>query len=171
MTQKDLPRFIMRDCNLWADRENKIGQIGDITPPAPAVKLEEMRNAGMIKPRQVNMGYETLEFSFKMPGFDPQIIGLYGLKPGADNMFLITGALVDESGDEHSAVMTVRGFLHKADPGTWKGGDVAEADYAVAVNYYKVEVDGRPIVEMDDFDIIVEGVSQRRGIRNALLLD
>lgn len=171
MAQQKLPRFILRDCMLWADRQNKIGQIGDITPPVPTIKLEEMRNAGMVKPREINLGYEKLEFSFKMPGLDPQIIKLFGLKPGADNLFLITGALVDEDGDEHSAVMTVRGFMNKGDHGSWKPGDMAENDYAVSVNYYKLEVDGKELIEMDDFDVRIGGVSQRKGIRNALLLD
>lgn len=171
MTQRKLPRFILRNCMLWADRENKIGQIGDITPPVPTVKLEEMRNTGMIKPREVNMGYEKLEFSFKMPAFDPQIIKLFGLKPGEENLFLVTGALVDEDGDTHSAVMTIRGTMNKADAGSWKPGDMAENDYAVSVNYYKLEVDGEEIIEMDDFDISVGGESQYRSIKNALLLD
>lgn len=166
----NLPRFIMRNCMLWADRESKLGQIGDITPPVPSVKLEEMRNAGMIKPREVNLGYEKLEFSFKMPGLDPQVIRLFGLKPGSENPFMITGALVDEDGGEHSAVMTIRGFLKQADAGTWKAGDMAENDYMVSVNYYKLEVDGDELIEMDDFDVKVGGVSQHSGIRRSLLL-
>ncbi|MBX8827670.1 phage tail protein, partial [Ochrobactrum sp. SFR4] len=64
---------------LWADRESKLGQIGDITPPVPQKKLEELRNAGMVKPREVMLGYEKLEFSFKMPSLDPQILTLFGL--------------------------------------------------------------------------------------------
>ena len=171
MASKHLPRFILRNCMLWADRESKLGQIGDITPPVPAVKLEEMRNAGMIKPREINMGYEKLEFSFKMPGLDKQILKLFGLEPGAKKLFLITGALVDEDGDEHSAVMTVRGFINKADHGSWKPGDMAENDYAVSVHYYKLEVDGDELIEMDDFDIKIGGESQYDGIRNALLLN
>lgn len=165
-----LPSFLMRNCMLWADRQSKLGQIGDITPPVPQIKLEEMRNAGMIKPREVNLGYEKLEFSFKMPGMDPQIIKLFGLKPGSENLFLVTGALVDEDGTEHSAVMTIRGFMKQGDHGTWKPGDMAENNYQCAVNYYKLEVDGNPLIEMDDFDVSIGGVSQSAGIRAALLL-
>ena len=170
MAQRHLPRFILRNCMLWADRDSKLGQIGDITPPAPEVKLEEMRNTGMIKPRKVNMGYEALEFGFKMPGLDPQVMKLYGIKPGEENPFMITGALVDENGDEHSAVMTIRGFVYKVDHGTWKPGDMAENDHQCSVNYYKLEVDGEELIEMDDFDVKIGGESQYRGIRNALLL-
>lgn len=166
----DLPRYLMRNCTLWADRETMIGQIGDITPPVPQEKLEEMRNSGMIKPREVKLGYEKLEFSFKMPGMDPAILRLFGLAPGTENPFMITGALVDEDGTEHSAVMTIRGFLKQADPGNWKPGDQAENDYMVSVNYYKLEIDGEPLIEMDDFDVSIGGVSQYSGIRNAMLL-
>jgi P2 family phage contractile tail tube protein len=166
----NLARYLLRNCMLWADRTSQLGQVGDITPPAPAEKLEEMRNAGMIKPRKVKLGFEALEFSFKMPGLDPAIMKLFGLKPGTETPFMITGALVDEDGTEHSAVMTIRGFLYKPDAGSWKPGDMAENDYAVSVNYYKLEVDGDELLEMDDFDIKVGGVSQYQGIRNALLL-
>jgi hypothetical protein len=166
----ELPRYLLRNCTLWADRESYIGQIGDITPPVPQDKLEEMRNSGMIKPREVKLGYEKLEFSFKMPGMDPAIMRLFGLKPGVENPFMITGALVDEDGTEHSAVMTIRGFLKQADAGTWKPGDLAENDLMVSVNYYKLEIDGEPLIEMDDFDILIGGVSQYAGIRSAMLL-
>jgi len=83
---------------------------------------------------------------------------------------MITGALVDEDGTVHSAVLTIRGFLKQADAGTWKPGDMAEADYQVAVNYYKLEIDGEEIYEIDDFDIRVGGVSQYAEIRNAMLV-
>lgn len=166
----NLPRFILRNCTLWADRDSKLGQIGDITPPVPTEKLEEMRNSGMIKPREVKLGYEKLEFSFKMPGVDPQVLKLFGLRPGAETPFMITGALVDEDGTEHSAVMTVRGFLKSANPGTWTPGEVSENDLMVSVHYYKLEVDGENLIEMDDFDVSIGGVSQYQGIRNAMLL-
>jgi P2 family phage contractile tail tube protein len=171
MAEKTLPRYILRDCMLWADRESQLGQIGDITPPVPEAKREAIRNAGMIKERNVHLGYNALEFSFKMPGLDPAILKLFGLKPGSeDTPFLITGALVDEDGTTHSAVMSIRGKLYKPDAGTWKGGDLAENDYAVDVNYYKLEIDGNEIYEIDDFDFKVGGVSQYAEIRNAMLM-
>ncbi|WFS02765.1 phage major tail tube protein [Rhizobium tumorigenes] len=165
-----LPSFLMRNCMLYVDRVNKIGQIGDITPPVPKKKMEEMRNAGMIKPRDIDLGYEKLEFSFKMPGLDPQIIKLFGLKPGVETLFMITGALVDEDGTEHSAVMTVRGNINSSHHGSWKPGDQAENNYQCSVNYYKLEIDGENVLEVDDFDVVSGGVSQYAGIRNSLLL-
>lgn len=170
MTQKTLPTYILRECMLWADRESKLGQIGDITPPVPEAIREDVRNAGMIKTRKVHLGYNALEFSFKMPGLDPQILKLFGIKIGTETPFMITGATVDEDGTPHSAVLTIRGRVYKPDPGNWKNGTLAENDTACDVNYYKLEIDGDEIYEMDDFDFKVGGVSQYADIRNALLL-
>ena len=170
MAQKTLPAYILRNCMLWADRQSKLGQIGDITPPVPEAVREDVRNAGMIKARKVHLGYNALEFSFKMPGVDPQILKLHGIKIGEETPFMITGALVDEDGTAHSAVMTIRGRIYKPDAGTWKAGELSENDYGVDVNYYKLEIDGEQIYEMDDFDFKVGGVSQFGDIRNALLL-
>lgn len=166
----NLPRFLLRNCMLWVDRTSKLGQIADITLPVPKVKTEEMRNAGMVKPREVNLGYEMIETGFKMPGMDPQVLKLFGLRPGVETPLQITGALVDETGETHSAVATVRGFMKEANGGTWKPGDVSENDYTFAVNYYKLEIDGEAVIEMDDFDVSIGGVSQYGDIRNALLL-
>jgi P2 family phage contractile tail tube protein len=170
MAQKELPRFLMRDCMLYVDRENYVGQIGDITPPVPQAKVEELRNAGMIKPREIKLGYEKFEFSFKMPGLDPSVMALFGIRVGEETPFMITGALVHEDGTVSSAVITLRGYVKQADNGTWKTGEMGENDYQVAVHYYKLEVDGEEILEVDDFDVKRRGVSEWAPIRNALLL-
>lgn len=171
MTQKNLPRYILRNCAMWANRESYLGQIGDITVPSPSVKREDMRNAGMAKPRKVHLGYEATEFSFKMPGLDPEILKLFGLAPGVEHPFLVTGATVDEDGTTHSAVLTIRGAIRAANPGTWQPGEIPENDNTVDVNYYKLEIDGQEIYEIDDFDVKIGGVSQYASVRNALLLD
>jgi P2 family phage contractile tail tube protein len=164
------PRYLLRNCMLYIDRTSYVGQIGDITPPVPQIKVEEMRNAGMAGPIEVNMGYEKFEWSFKMPGLDPAVMGLFGLAPGAETPFMITGAYVNEDGETHSGVVNLTGFIKQFDGGSLTPGEVGENDYQVAVRYYKVEVDGNPIYEWDGFDFLVRGVSQYQGIRNALLL-
>lgn len=171
MSEKNLPRGIMRDCSLWANRESLLGQIGDITPPVLTQKREDMRNAGMPRPRKVALGYEATEFSFKMPGLIVPVLKLFGVAPGVEHPFLITGAFVDEDGTVHSGVLSVRGRLGTADHGTWQPGELSENNYTVDCNYYKLEVDGEEIYEVSDFDVRVGGVSQYAGIRSALLLD
>ncbi|MEI9428742.1 phage major tail tube protein [Mesorhizobium sp. Cs1299R1N3] len=163
----ELPRYILRNCTVFADRVNKIGQASEITIPVPARVTGEVRNAGMIKPRKVGLGFEGLEMSFKMTAFDPQTIKLFALNGEKD--FMVTGALVDEDDTTHSAIVFMRGTLTKPDAGAWKPGDLSSTDYTVDVNYCKIEVDGETLIEIDDFEVIVGGKSQTGAIRAALL--
>ncbi|QUS57363.1 phage major tail tube protein [Pseudovibrio brasiliensis] len=167
---KETPQYILRNCTIFVDRDSKVGNASEITIPKLTVKTESMRNAGMIKERDVVLGYEKLEMSFKMTAFDPETLKLFGLAAGVEKDFLATGALVDEDGTTHSATCYMRGFLREVDAGGWKPGDKAETDYQVSVHSMKLEIDGASIVEIDDFDVKIGGVSQNDSIRSALQL-
>ncbi len=67
-------------------------------------------------------------------------------------------------------VATLRGLLKEVDPGDWKAGEKAEFKYAVAVSYYKLEVDGREVYEIDPVNGVraINGVDQLAGMRNDL---
>jgi P2 family phage contractile tail tube protein len=168
-TNSDMPRYILRNSTIFVDRVSKIGQASEITLPVPTEKMEELRNAGMVMPIDVPMGYEKPEMSFKMPGLDPQVIKLFGLAVGAEKEFMATGALAHEDGTVLNATAYIRGRLMKHDPGSWKPGDMAENDYGIAFRYYKLEVGGETLIEMTPFEVSVGGVSQTSGIRAALL--
>ncbi len=166
----ELPRYIMRNCTIFVDRVSQVGQASEMTLPVPEETLDDLRNAGMVMPIEIKLGYEKLEMGFKMTGFDPDTLKLFGLRVGDTREFMITGALVDEDGTTHSAVAYVRGFLKKPDAGSWKPGEKSEVDYMVSVRSYKLEVDGLPIIEMDPFEVKIGGASQTKDIRSALLL-
>lgn len=165
----DMPRYLLRDCTIFADRVSKIGQASEISLPVPTEKVEELRNAGMVMPIDVPMGYEKPEASFKLTGFDPQVIKLFGLAVGEEREFMITGALAHEDGTVINATAYIRGRLIKNDHGTWKTGEVGENEFSIAVRYYKLEVDGQQLIEMTPFGVSIGGVSQTDRIRSALL--
>lgn len=168
-SNSDMPRYILRNCTIFADRVSKIGQASEITLPVPAVKVEELRNAGMVMPIDVNMGYEKIEGSFKLTGFDPQAITLFGLAVGVEKEYMATGALAHEDGTIINATAYLRGMLIKNDHGSWKPGEAGENDHAITLRYYRLEVDGRVLIEMTPFDVSIGGVSQTSAIRDALL--
>lgn len=165
----DMPQYILRNCTIFVDRVSKIGQASEITLPVPAEKLAEMRNAGMVMPIDVPMGYEKLEAGFKLTGFDPQVITLFGLAVGAEKEFMATGALAHEDGTVINATAYLRGRLTKNDHGNWKPGEAGENDHSISLRYYRLEVDGRELIEADMFEVSIGGVSQTGGIRAALL--
>ncbi|MBB4092612.1 phage major tail tube protein [Ochrobactrum pecoris] len=165
----DMPRYILRNCTIFADRVSKIGQASEITLPVPTEKVEELRNAGMVLPIDVPMGYEKMEASFKLSGFDPQVITLFGLEVGSEREFMVTGALVHEDGTVVNATAYIRGRLIKNDHGAWKPGDMAENDFSITLRYYKLEVEGAILIEMTPFDVSIGGTSRTQSIRSALL--
>lgn len=166
----EMPGYILRACNIFADRASKIGQASEITLPVLEEKLEELRNCGMVMPIAVPMGYEKLEGSFKMTAVDPQVTSLFGLAVGVEKEFLITGALAHENGGVVNASAYLTGRITKYDPGTWKTGELAEAEYTISFRYYRLEIDGRPILDVSPYGVSVGGISQTDAIRAALLV-
>lgn len=164
------PKYLLRNCAIFVDRVSKVGQASEMELPVPEEKLEELRNAGMVMPIEIKLGYEKLEMNFKMTAFDPDTLKLFGLKIGDIREFMVTGALVDEDGTTHSAVAYVRGFLKQAKADGFKPGEKHETEYMVSIRSYKLEIDGSPIIEMDPFDVKIGGISQTKDIRRALLL-
>src|SRR5687768_3496965 len=168
-SNSDMPRFILRNCTVFADRVSKIGQAKEVKLPVPTQKMEEMRNAGMVMPIEIVMGYEKMESSFKLTGFDPQTILLFGLAVGVEKEYMVTGALVHEDGTVINATAYIRGLLNKSDPGSWKPGEVGENEFNISLRYYRLEVGGNPLIEASPFEVKIGGVSQTSSIRSALL--
>ncbi len=168
-SNSNMPRYILRNCTIFVDRVSKIGQSNEITLPVPTEKVEEMRNAGMVMPIDVPMGYEKPEASFKLTAFDPQVITLFGLAVGVEKEFMVTGALAHEDGTIINATAYIRGRLISPDAGAWQPGEMAENEFSITVRYYRLEVDGRALIEMDPFNVSIGGVSQTAGILAALL--
>lgn len=169
---KSTPAFIFKDCALWFNEDVKVGQASGMTIPAFKAKTEKFRNAGMATERETPFGYERENAKFKELGFDPQVISGLGFIPGSkDSTLMITAALVDEDGTVTNATCYLRGFLKGIEFGDFKSGEKVDAlDCEFAWNYIKLEVGGSELLEADDFDVKVAGVSQYGDVRSALLL-
>lgn len=164
------PRYIMRNAALFLNRVSYIGQASEVGFPQMKRKMQEVFNAGMEVPIEVETGFEMPEQSFKMTGFDPATLQLFGLAIGTETEIMATAANVDDDGTTHSMVAYIRGKIKEVKPDSHKRGNITEVDYAVSFRYYKLEIDGQPILEMDPFGVSVGGVSQTANIRRALLV-
>jgi len=167
---KESPRYIMRNAALFVNRENYLGQASEISFFTLERRMEEVFNAGMEVPIEVEMGYEIPEHSFKMSGWDPTVMKLFGLAIGAETEIMATAATVDDDGTTHSQVAYLRCKIKGVSPDAYSRGDLAEVEYELAFRYFKFEVDGEPIYEMDPFGVSIGGVSQTANIRRALLV-
>lgn len=164
-----IQRYVFNNFDLYTGAEDLIGQVEEITLPVLEMQQEEMRNAGMVMPIDVPMGYSKLEFSFKMPNVSPTVLSLYGVRlDGGGTPFMATGSLRDEDGGRHTAVILMRGYLSKADFGTWKPGEIAKTDYTVTVREYALTIDGAPIIGVTPYEVLVAGQVIADGVQGLL---
>lgn len=165
------PAFVMKNCSIAAgDAGNRVGQCTTITVPVPEKSVEEFRNAGMIKPREVTMGYAVTTASFTETAFDPAALALFGV--GANTDLIAFGYMQDETtGLEHSARFEMVCDVKRIDAGEWEPAAKGSTTYEVTVHSGVLYIDDAEILRFDDFDFSVGGVSQNPGLRAALGLN
>lgn len=166
----DRPRHIMRNATIWVDRTSQIGQASEIGFPNLKRKMEKIFNGGMETEIEVAMGYEMPEVNFKLSGFHPEVMKLFGLAVGVETEYMATAANVDDDGTSHSLICYFRGMITEVKPDSHKRGDKTELEYTMSFRYYKLEIDGQPIIEIDPFEVKMGGVSQTQSNRRAMLL-
>lgn len=165
------PAYILRDCNLGIAGVpgTRVGQVSEITLPVLEKKMESIRNAGMIKPRMVELGLVETGLSMKETAIDPEMLSRFAGN-GPDESIIAYGYLKSESGAEHEARFEMRCDFTKIDFGAWKLGEIAPVDFATTVHSGRLVMDETEIIAFDDFEWSVGGVVQNPGRRRALRL-
>ncbi|MBB3118619.1 phage major tail tube protein [Pseudoduganella violacea] len=156
--------------NLFVDGNSYAGVASQLTLPKLKIKTEDYRAGGMDAPLKMDMGLEALEAAFSMTGVAPDVLKFFGLADQSAFNGTFRGAFKDQKGAVVAAIATFRGMLQEVDMGDWKAGDKAETKYNVACAYYKLEVDGKVVLEIDPAAGIrvVEGKDQLTEVRQAL---
>lgn len=145
------------------------GDVPSFTLPKLTTKTEEARNGGMDAPVDMDQGMNKLDLSWVMTGIRKDALKIYGLASGSALDANWRG--VFKAGTDYVAVVvTTRGMITEVDFGDWKSGEKAEFKYAANLNYYKLEIDGAVMYEIDILNCIrvIDGVDQLAKVREAL---
>lgn len=165
-----LPAYILTDMTLAAgDAGNRIGQVSQITIPVMGKTMEDFRNGGMIKPRQVAMGFEATTAQFTETALDPAALTLFGI--GNASSVIAYGAMRSEDGTEHDVRFEMVCDVTGVDPGAWSPATKAEVTYNLTVHSGILFIDNDEVFAFDDFSVRIRGVEQMPGRRRALRLD
>ncbi|WP_314915559.1 phage major tail tube protein [Pseudomonas helleri] len=150
--------------NMFVDGQSLQGDVPSLSLPKVKVKTEEYRGGGM------DMGLEKLEASFTTNGIRREVLKYFGAFDQTGFNASFRGAFKGQKGTVTSVVATLRGGLREVDPGEWSAGSKAEFKYAVDVTYYKLEIDGRVMFEIDPINCVrvIDGVDQLAAVRSAL---
>lgn len=160
----------LANLNLFVDGVSFQGDVPSLTLPKLTLKMEEHRAGGMDAPIELDMGMEKQEANFTTTGVRRESLQFFGLADGNAFNGTFRGAFKGQRGAIKAVVVTLRGSLKEVDMGDWKAGDKAEIKHAVAVTYYKLEIDGRLIYEIDPLGMVrvINGVDQLAAQRTAL---
>ncbi|MGJ7548183.1 phage major tail tube protein [Pseudomonas alloputida] len=160
----------LANLNLFVDGVSFQGDVPSLTLPKLTLKMEEHRPGGMDIPVELDMGMEKLEASFTTTGVRREALKFFGLADGTAFNGTFRGAFKGLKGAIKPVVVTLRGTLKEIDMGDWKPGDKAEIKHGISPTYYKLEVDGRMIYEIDALGMkrVINGVDQLAAQRSAL---
>ena len=161
---------VLRNINCFVDGRGFAGRVSELTLPKLTVKTEEHEAGGLDAPVEIDMGLEKLEAMFTMRSVEPDVLRSWGLRGGEQVPLTFRGALQSEAGAVTEAVATMRGLLREVDFGGWKPRETPELKGTMAVRYYKLEIGGEELVEIDVENMVrrVDGVDQLEAQRAAL---
>lgn len=161
---------VLYNTNLFVDGVSFAGDVPSLTLPKLTVKTEAHRGGGMGGEIEMDMGLEKIESSFTTVGVRRESLKYFGLSDQTGCNAVFRGAFKGLKGQITPVVATLRGMLKEVDMGDWKAGDKAEIKHALALQYYKLEIDGRVMYEIDMVNCVrvIDGVDQEAAVRSAI---
>ena len=161
---------MLANMNLFVDGVSFQGDIPSLTLPKLTLKTEEHRAGGMDMAIEMDMGMEKMEASYTSTGVRKESLKFFGLADGNAFNGTFRGTYKIQKGETKPVIVTLRGTQKEIDFGDWKPGDKAELKHSVAVTYYKLEVGGEVIYEIDPVGMkrVINGVDQLASQRRDL---
>jgi len=161
---------VLSNCAAFIDGVSFAGEVTSLTLPKVALKTDAFRGGGMAGEVEVSMGVEKLESGFSTTGVRRESLKWFGLSDRTACNAVFRGSFKGLKGKVTPVIVTMRGGLKEVDMGDWKPGDKAETKHTMSLTYYKLEVGGRLIYEIDMLGmvLVVDGVDQLAEERSAL---
>ncbi|MBF7687735.1 phage major tail tube protein [Acinetobacter rathckeae] len=138
--------------NLFNEGNSYLGQTGEITLPKLTAKLENWRGGGMMGNVKIDLGFadDMTEFTWKLGGIDPLVLKQFGAATISAYGLRFAGSYQrDDTGETSALEIVIRGRHEEIDFGNAKAGDETEQTIKTVWSYYKLSIDGQPIIEID----------------------
>ena len=160
---------ILKNFNLFVDGRGYAGVVNELNLPTLAIKTEDYRAGGMDTSIQLDLGMDQLTCDFTLNQYDSDVINAFGLSNGAQVPLVFRGGLSDEA-TVSPVVVTLTGAWNQVDMGGWTAGDRPTLKVTVSVRYYKLEIDGKELIEIDVLNMVrkINGTDQLAKLRTAI---
>lgn len=163
-------QHVFANLNAFVAGKGFLGRVAEFTPPKLAPIVREYKAGGMGAEVSIPMGaVEKLECSFTITGHDPDVLAQFAVVPGRLVQLRFTGALVDYDGTTRPIEITLRAVL-AFEPDAWKPNEASDLKVNAMVHYYKLDIEGRTLHEIDPVNMvaIINGQDQLQAMRAAL---
>lgn len=163
-------QHILANLNAFVAGKGFLGRVAELTPPKLAPIVRDYKAGGMGAEVAIPMGaVEKLEASFTITGYDPDLFAQFAVVPGRLVPLRFTGAMVDYDGACRPIEITLRAVL-AFEPDAWKPTEASDLKITAMVHYYKLDIDGRTLHEIDPVNMVavINGQDQLQAMRAAL---
>lgn len=149
-----LPR-VLKDFNLFGDGESYQGQVPELTLPELSRKVEEYRAGGMDGPIELDLGNEVIVLEWTAAGLIDNIWEQYGAPTHDGGQLRFRGSYEsDETGTGVAVEIVIRGRHKMIAMGDAKPGETNQIKVATSCSYYKLTVDGKDTIEIDQAGLV-----------------
>ena len=161
---------VLTNCVAFIDGVSLSGEVPSLTLPKLTQKTLDYQGGGMSAPIEFGVGLEKLESAFTTNGVRRETLKFFGLADQTACNLVFRGAFTGLKGAVTPVVVTMRGGVKEVDMGDWKPTDQAEIKHSIKLTYYKLEIDGHVMYEIDPLNMIqvIDGVDQLAAARSAV---
>lgn len=159
------------NARVYIDGNDFIGKAEEVELPSVKAKLGEVKGLGLYGETELPTGIDKMEAKFKFNGVYPELLSIVSKFKSAHTAIVRSSMEVWESDgikEEKPVKAELRGFFKESPSGKFKARDNGEQDVTMAVNYYKLDVDNKTILEVDVLNNIykVDGEDQLTEYKN-----
>lgn len=145
----------------YIDGVGYVGETEEVKLPKLGRVMESFRAGGMSGAVKIDLGNDEMEAEIKFGGLVKRALESYGA-PTVDGVQMRwVGSYKSGSSAVAQAVeVTMRGRFQEVDFGTQKAGEKSEQGSKFPISYYKLEIDGSTMIEID----MMSGVTIVNGV-------
>ena len=138
---------LLLNFSVYIDGYNYIGKVVKATLPKVTAKMVEHYGVGMSAPIDIDTGQvEKMEASIEIDGVQEDIYKSIG---SSTTPILLRGKIRNKKGSDVVLVAEIRGYISEIDHGDIEPSTKGKTNIKMAVNYYRISIDGEEVVEID----------------------
>lgn len=135
--------------NLFIDGKGYAARVTELELPKLKIKTEDHQPGGYDAPVKIDLGMEAIEAIFTIGDFDADALKYMGVGHNNPVACTIRGSLAHGNGEDTPLVAQLQGMWSEVEPPKFKRGEKFEQKITVACKYYKLELGGKVIHEID----------------------